>query len=204
MKLSNAANVALIASANAVAAPYSALAASLATALAGLKKDADTLTGEKTKVWDAFKSACAIGKKAKHDRDALRAGLEIACVQAGIPAGSFRGYISTVESLYADVLAYAPANGDEPQKGLTLEQVKEISVKDARERYMDAGKKALAEAKARLTKAVGEWSADAIIELAKVAEAANAKAAAAKPAEKSGEKVGPEKKAATPRKRKAA
>lgn len=157
--LSAIANATILAQASAVAGPYLALASHLATALAGVKSHAETVKAEKVTVWDSFKSAITVARDNGHDSATMRAGLEIACLQAAIPAGSFRGYMSTVESLAADLF-----RGE-----LSLIEVNEISVKDARERYMDADKKALNAARAKLNEVTKGWTAEQLLLLADIA-----------------------------------
>lgn len=179
MKLSNAVTATLLAAGNAYAAPYDGLAKKLATAIAGTKAHGDAVKAERSTLWDTFKSACTIGLKAEHDANALRAGLEIACVNAGIPAGSFRGYVSTIGSLYGDLIAGNLSEGE----------LADISVKDARERYMDADKRLLNEARKRLNDAVKGWSVAAIIAFAEMAEKVNEKAAASEAGEEPSEET---------------
>lgn len=150
--LSNAANATLVALAAAASAPYNALAASIATATSANKVTADGLKAAKLNVWDAFKSAIGIAVEAGHNAAQMRAGLEISCVNAGVPAGTFRGYVSTVESLALDLFTGEIDAGT----------VAEISVKDARERYMDADKRILNEARAKLRERVKDWDAEQI------------------------------------------
>lgn len=146
MSLSKATIAALAAAGEAYASPYAHLAAELATSMSAAKAQTDRAKAERTSVWDGFKSAMSIALENGHSAAALRAGLEIACTNAGIPAGSFRGYVGTIGNLYADV---CKAEGEEGH--LALEAALEISVKDARERYkpepsnLEKLRKALAE-----------------------------------------------------------
>jgi hypothetical protein len=152
--------------------PYAALASHLATALAGAKIQADAAKSAKTGTWAGFKSAVVIGRDNGHSASVMRTGLEVACVDAGIPSGSFRGYISTVESLAADVFA-----GE-----LSMAELEAISVKDARERYMDADKKAVLDARAKLNEATKGWNAEQLLLLASIAAESNAPEAEAEDA----------------------
>lgn len=162
MKLSNAASASLVAAMTAYAAPYSELARSLAAATAEAKVAGEVAKEVKGGVWAGFKSAVSIAAREGHNADTLRVGLEVACTEAGIPSGTFRGYVSTVCNLAADVDAGL----------LDLPEVDAISVKDARERYMDGDKKARKALTDRLAAAVKKMDAAALTELVELAEAA--------------------------------
>jgi uncharacterized protein (UPF0335 family) len=157
--LSNAANAAIAAQCAALAGPYNALASHLATALAANKAHGDKLKTERATLWDQFKSAIDVAQENGHDPSAMRAGLEIACVSAGIAPGSFRGYVSTVENLAVDL-----AEGN-----LTREEVASIAVADARARYFDDAKKELVAARQALATATEGWTAENIRKLATLA-----------------------------------
>jgi hypothetical protein len=141
--------------------PYLALAQGLAVALAGAKVQTDAAKKAKSGTWAGFKSAIAIARESGHSASVMRTGLEVACVEAGIPAGSFRGYISTIESLAAEVIGGT----------MTTAEVEAISVKDARARYMPEDKKALAAAHAKLAETVKDWTAEQILLLVEIATA---------------------------------
>lgn len=115
----------LAAQASAVSGPYITLAKSIATAMtaAGVKAEASK-EGRKT-VWNAFKDALTIASTNGHNVSTLRVGLEIACSEAGIPAGSFRSYLGTTANLYSDVT----------EGKLTLADAQGMTIKDARDRY---------------------------------------------------------------------
>lgn len=115
----------------ALAEPYAQLAQRIATSLAAGKVMAEKAKSEKASTWDEFKGAIDVALVNGHNTGALASGLQIACEEAGIPAGSFRGYSSTIQNLFQDI-----CDGN-----LTREQVGEMSVKDARERYQDQSKK---------------------------------------------------------------
>lgn len=148
------------AQAAALALPYNELARSLATSMAASKVASDTAKTVKTTVWHSFKQSISIAMTNGHDTATLRTGLEIACEEAGIPSGSFRGYVSTIASLHADVDSGA----------LELEQVESISVKDARARYLPEDKAALHALKERLNAAVKELSVEELTTLVEAAE----------------------------------
>ena len=170
--LSTAANAALMAHAEAMAAPYNALAAHLATGMAGLKAHGDKLKGERSSIWDQFKSAIDVAQENGHNPEAMRAGLEIACLNAGIASGSFRGYVSTVENLARDLT----------EGNITREEVKDIAVADARARYFDDEKKELLAARQALATATEGWTAENIRKLATLAADISAPIVKEKPA----------------------
>lgn len=159
MKLSQATMTALAAQGELLAKPYATIAEAIATGIAAAKVHGDKAKSERSTVWDGFKSAMTTALNEGHNSSAMRCGLEIACVNASIPAGSFRGYISTIESLFEDVTAGKT----------TLEAATAISVKDARELYQSDEKKALAAARAKLTAATEGWSAENLNKLAELA-----------------------------------
>ena len=176
MKLSKTITAILLAQA-AVAVPYAGLAAHIATIAAGTAAQGDALKAARTGLWDSFKAAIPLALEAEHNAETMRAGLEIACMNANVPAGTFRGYVSTVQSLYADIEA-----GE-----LSAAEVEAISVKDARERYMNADKKALATAKAALLARVKGWTVEELGLLVLMCDDINQPAEA----QPSGEVVGP-------------
>lgn len=170
--ISNATNATLMAQAAAVAGPYNALAAALGAHAQAEAQAVTKATDEKVSTWTLMKSAISIARDNGHSHEVMRAGLEIACVQANVPSGSFRGYMSTIENLAADL---------ESAK-LTLAQVNDISVKDARKRYA-APPSAEQAARARLAAAIKDWTAAHINTLAQLAEDDNAKNAPAETTE---------------------
>ena len=109
----------------AMAVPYAALARRLATAITAATAQSAVAKEEKVTVWGTFKEAIKAAQDVGHSVTALRAGLEVACTEAGIPSGSFRGYITTVGNLYSDVL----------DELLTVEEVQAMSIADARKLY---------------------------------------------------------------------
>lgn len=143
-----------------VALPYNALAGKIAIAVAALKQDVDGVKAERVSVWESFKSAIAIAAEAGHAPATMRAGLEIACASADVPAGTFRGYVATVESLAADLDAGTITEGE----------IKDISVADARARYQADSVKANKEARALLAKVIAKWTPEQITILAQLAE----------------------------------
>ncbi len=124
----------------AMAAPYEELARTIATAIAAAGIHAEKAASERTTLWDSFKGAIDVALTVGHNAGALQAGLSVACEEAGIPAGSYRGYSSTIVNLFTDL----------SEGRLDRAQVSAMSVKDARERYMDAEKKADKEMQAKL------------------------------------------------------
>lgn len=144
----------------ALALPYNTLAASLATALAGAKVATERAKGEKVTVWDSFKAAIVVATEQGHAPDVMRSGLEIACEEAGIPSGSFRGYVSTIVSLYGDCV----------DGNLEWSDVEAISVADARKRYVSEEKAVLLALKERLSAATSKLSLDDLITVVEAAE----------------------------------
>lgn len=125
LKLSKEALHALAASGEVYAAPYLALAEGIARSLEATKVQRTALTQVRTTTWDSFKQALSIAATSGHTATALRVGMEIACSEAGIPSGSFRSYVNTIGSLYADIM----------EGKLTLAAAEVLSVADARARY---------------------------------------------------------------------
>ena len=143
----------------AVAAPYTDLAQHIAKALEDVKTAADGVAEERGTVWSMFRNALKLANEAKHSPEAMREGLEAACNKASIPAGSFRSYIATVESVAVKVKDGA----------VTLENALKLSIGDARKLV----KPATTEAQQRkrwaleaLHKAIEGWTADQIADLA--------------------------------------
>lgn len=162
--LSTAANQALLAAAAATARPYQGLASHIANGLLAAKSEAEKGKAVKQSVWAMFKSAIAIAAENQHGPGTMRAGLEIACLEAKVPAGSFRAYVSTVESLYTDLQA----------GNLTAEEVAEISVADARKRYRTESEDQ--KARAELAATIKDWSAEEIRLLNEYAKEISARA----------------------------
>lgn len=161
MKLSKLALASLAAQATALSGPYASLARELATDITAAKVAGETAKEAKGGIWGGFKNAITASIEAEHDANAMRVGLEVACEEAGIPSGTFRGYVSTLCSLKADV----------DNAVLSLEQALSISIKDARELYADADKKARKALTDRLNAAVKKLDAAALTELVELAEA---------------------------------
>lgn len=168
MKLSKDIQAALMADAAQYSQPYAALAASIA-------RDVAKAGAAKQSLWASFKDALSIAANSGHTVTALRIGLEVACSEAEVPAGSFRSYLGTVANMHGAIVA----------EQLTLADAREMSVADAREKYADKKPKTdLQLAKERLHNAMKDWTAAQIVALAEVAEDANETAAeAAAPAE---------------------
>lgn len=159
MKLSKEVNQYATDSLKAVGTAYEPLAGRIALAVAVAKGAADAAKSERESVWTLFKGAVAVGVTAKHSPEAMRAGLEYACTVAGIPAGTLRGYASTVENLYRDRLAFKAAKGKTAQVGLSQSEVDAISVADARKRYK-AAPTAAEQARTRIAEAIKEWTVE--------------------------------------------
>jgi hypothetical protein len=114
-------------------------------------------------LWDGFKKGLDVAIAADHSPTAIRVGFAVACEEAGIPAGSFRSYVATIGNMYADIQAGS----------LEREVALLMKVKEARERYQDADKKALREAKARLEAATKGWTVAQLDELSEYAGLVN-------------------------------
>ena len=151
----------------ALTGPYADTAKHIAAAVAASKASSDEATGRRKSVFASFKEAIPAAQTAGHSTDQMAEGLSLACAEAGVPSGTFRGYVSTVKNLMADVQAGK----------LTMAEVTEISVADARKRYKPeptAEEKAKTEATNRLNAAMKEWNAEQIALLADYAESLNA------------------------------
>ena len=94
------------------------------------------------------------------------------------PGGSSRSYIGTLRNLYADVLRGEEAGG------LSMESALLLKVKDARQKYMDAAKKARNEAIARLHEATKGWTVAQLDGLTEYANLENEERKAQKEAER--------------------
>lgn len=157
MKLSKDIQAALMADAAQYSQPYAALAASIA-------RDVAKAGAAKQSLWASFKDALSIAANSGHTVTALRIGLEVACSEAEVPAGSFRSYVGTIANMHGAIVA----------EQLTLADAREMSVADAREKYADKKPKTdLQLAKERLHNAMKDWTAAQIVALAEVAEEAN-------------------------------
>lgn len=108
-----------------LAQPYAELALELAKEIKGVKSLQDKLEAKKGGVWGGFKRALAIGMAAGHTAANIKAGLAVACEEAKIPSGSFRGYVGTIGHMYNEI-----AEGT-----LTLSEAENMSIGDARKRY---------------------------------------------------------------------
>lgn len=136
----------------ALGAEYAVTYAELAAKIAGhvAKRDAKAAEAKEAKstVWGDFKSALTLAHDAGHTVTALRVGLEIACTEADIPAGTFRSYVATVGDLYADVLA----------ETLSIADATALSIADARKRYkVETPEEAM---RAKLKEAIKDWDAE--------------------------------------------
>lgn len=157
-KLSKGIAAALLADAQAQAAAYAAPYLTLAESLARNIAAADTVKG---KVWDGFKSALEVASEAGHTPTALRAGLEIACTEAEIPAGSFRGYIGTIGNLYADIKA----------DKLSLDDALALSVADARKRYkVEPVLTDVQKLQKHIAEGIKDWTAEQLAVLASIVD----------------------------------
>lgn len=108
-----------------LAQPYAALALDIAKGMKQVKSLTDKLATSKGGVWGGFKQAISIGMAASHSLANIKAGLAVACEEAKIPSGSYRGYIGTIGHLYTDILA----------GNMTIAEAEALSVADARKRY---------------------------------------------------------------------
>lgn len=149
----------------ALGAEYAGTYASLAAKIAGHAAQAAAKAGAakvaKGNVWADFKSALELAQEAGHTATALRVGLEIACIEADIPAGTFRSYVATVGDLYADIVA----------EKLTMEQATGLSIADARKRYkVETPADAM---RAKLMEAVKTWDADQLAVLLSICDDIN-------------------------------
>lgn len=153
----------LMAEAADAAAPFRSLANEIRS-IAQAKGNANTATTNANEsLWGAFKSALSIAHDAGMSASSMKLGLAVACAEADVPAGSYRSYVATVSDMLADV------NGG----GITIEAALLMKVKDAREKYQDAAKKARREANARLTEATKDWTTAQVNALADQCIAAN-------------------------------
>lgn len=143
----------------AVSAPYRALANTLAAELVEVGTLATGVKEKRGGVWAGFKRAATIAQEAGHNSSTMRAGLEIACNDAGIPSGTFRGYVSTLEKLKADV----------DDGSLTMADLTAISIADARKRYKEPPTEK-DQAVAALNKAVEKWTPEQVRLLVEYAE----------------------------------
>ena len=157
-KLSKSIASAMLADAVAQAEVYAGVYRPLATTLALNIAAAENSKG---KVWSGFRDAISLALEAGHTTGALRAGLEIACIAAEIPAGTFRGYIGTVGNLHADVVA----------GNLDAETAAVISVADARKRYQK--EKVLTDAEKlqkHIADGIKDWTAEQLALLASIVD----------------------------------
>ena len=160
------------------AAPYRAIANELAVIAGAKAKLGQKVTAAAGNLWEVFKSALAVGLTANHTADNIAVGLTVACEEAGVPGGSSRSYIGTIRNMYADVLRGEEAGG------LSMESALLMKIKDARQKYMDADKKALAEALARLHEVTKGWTVAQLDGLTEYAKLENAERKARDEAEK--------------------
>jgi hypothetical protein len=151
-KLSDATQQALLASVAIVAKPYESIAASVANYATGQKEASDTA---KAGIWGQFKRALGIAIENEHSPSTMRTALESACALAGVPSGTIRSYLPTLEKLAEEVDA----------ETLTPAEAVGISIKDARARYKVApteAEKALKAARERLAEVTEGWTAEEI------------------------------------------
>lgn len=159
-KLSPGTQAALLAAVAVVAKPYEGIAASVAAYAEGAAKSAQDA---KSGIWGQFKHALGIAQANEHSASTMRTALEAACAQAGVPSGTVRSYLPTLESLKADI---------DSDKITTAEAVG-ISIKDARARYKPEPteqEKALKAARERLAEVTKDWTAEQIHLLCELAE----------------------------------
>ena len=155
MKLTKEMQEFIMAQAADAAAPFRGLANEIGLIVARKKAATKAGSEQSANLWDTFKMSLSIAHGANMDAGALRLGLAVACTEANVPAGSFRSYVGTIGNMYADVIG----------GGIGLNDALAMTIKDARERYQDAEKKALREARARLAEETKDWTAEALDEL---------------------------------------
>lgn len=139
-------------------APYVALAAKVGAGAVVLTQAKEAADGARKGLWSEFKGALSLAMAAEHSPATMRMGLEIACTEAEVPAGSFRSYVGTLANLLTDIQAEA----------LTLAEAEALSIADARKRYKAAPTE-LEKAKALLLAAIENWSATEVNNLATLA-----------------------------------
>lgn len=108
-----------------LARPYAELAMELAKGFKKVKGLNDALTTAKGGLWGGFKQALSIGMASDHNVSNIKAGLAVACEEAKIPSGSYRGYVGTIGHMYNELVTGT----------LTLSEAEQLSVADARKRY---------------------------------------------------------------------
>lgn len=108
-----------------LARPYAELAMELAKGFKKVKGLQDSLTTAKGGLWGGFKQALSIGMAASHNVSNIKAGLAVACEEATIPSGSYRGYVGTIGHMYNELVTGT----------LTLSEAEQMSIGDARKRY---------------------------------------------------------------------
>lgn len=108
-----------------LARPYAELAMELAKGFKKVKGLQDSLTTAKGGLWGGFKQALSLGMSAGHNASNVKAGLAVACEEAKIPSGSYRGYVGTIGHMFNEL-----ADGT-----LTLAEAEQLSIGDARKRY---------------------------------------------------------------------
>lgn len=177
-KLSAGTQAALLAAVAIVAKPYDPIAASVAAYAEGAAK---TATDAKAGIWGQFKRALAVAQENEHSASTMRTALEAACAQAGVPSGTIRSYLPTLENLKADI--------DDGK--LTAAEAVGISVKYARARYKvppTEAEKAEKAARDRLAEVTKGWTAEQIHLLCEVAADTGEEAGEE---EEEGEEAGP-------------
>jgi hypothetical protein len=145
------------------AAPYRTLANEIAVLAGARSKVSEKATEIKEGLWGAFRSALDIGLSESHSADNIAVGLTVACEEAGVPGGSSRSYIGTIRNMYAEIVAGS----------LSREDALLMKINDARQRYMDADKRALKEARERLAEATKDWTVAQLDEYTALATADN-------------------------------
>ena len=130
------------------AAPFRTLAGEIARIAETKDKAREKGTEATANLWGSFRSALSIAHDAGMAATTLKLGLAVACAEANVPSGSYRSYVGTVANMLADVNA----------GGITITDALLLSIKDARERYQDAEKKAAREARANLLEAIKGWT----------------------------------------------
>jgi hypothetical protein len=147
-----------------LATPYTGVARKLAADGAAVRAIAEDAKEGRKSLWSTAKDAIAAALAAGHNPASFAIGFQIACEGAGVPSGTFRGYISPLKGMLADV-----------ERGeLTPEKVEEMTVADARAKYeekSDAVKRR--EALLAAWKELTEEQQTALVELATTQAAGN-------------------------------
>lgn len=146
------------------AVPYKPIAEQLAATLNDINEAQERIKQSRVSVWQLFKDSLSVAVSAGHTVQAFKVGMTLACNQAEIPDGSVRSYLATASSLYEDIM-----NPDNPRGTLTLAQVMEMAVADARKRFSPPPTEEQ-QARRALQELTADWSPEqlsALVEIAK-------------------------------------